>query len=64
MVRAETATVSISELEFEVPPGQGEITTVESVIQQAITNLEMEQPYRMVSSDLYCMSDELHVILL
>lgn len=49
MVRAETATVTIPELEFEIPPGKGEITTVESVIQQAISNLELEQPYRMVN---------------
>ncbi len=48
LVRAETATVSIPELEFEIPAGQGEITTVESVIQHAISNLELEQPYRMV----------------
>ena len=48
VVRSDVATVSIPELEFEVPPQKGQITTVESIIQQAIANLELEQPYRMV----------------
>lgn len=51
MVKAESAVVQLPELEFEIPAQQqrGQITTVESVIQQAVTNLELDQPYRLVS---------------
>lgn len=50
VVKAETATVQLPELEFEIPAQRGQITTVESVIQQAISNLELDQPHRLVCS--------------
>lgn len=48
VVKAESASVRIPELEFEIPAQKGQVTTVESVIQQAVTNLELDQPYRTV----------------
>ena len=49
MVKAESALVQLPELEFEIPAGHGQITTTESIIQQAIANLELDQPNRWVS---------------
>ena len=48
MVKSETAVVSIPELEFEIPAQKGQVTTLESVLQQAVTNLQLDQPYRKV----------------
>lgn len=50
IVKGESAVVQLPELDFEIPARQGQITTVESIIQQAISNLELDQPYRLVCS--------------
>ena len=50
MVKSESAVVQLPELEFEIPAQRGQITTVESIIQQVVTNLELDQPYRLVSA--------------
>ncbi len=51
VVKGETASIKIPEVEFEIPANssKGKVTTVEGIINQAIVNLEAEQPYRMVS---------------
>lgn len=48
VVKADTASVQIPELEFEIPPctQEGSITTVESILKQAVEGLEKEQPVR------------------
>ncbi|XP_038065261.1 zinc finger protein ZPR1-like [Patiria miniata] len=48
VVKADTASLRIPELEFEVPCGsqKGSFTTVEGVISRAIEGLEQEQPIR------------------
>lgn len=52
VVKADTASVQIPELEFEIPPctQEGSITTVESILKQAVEGLEKEQPVRKVNS--------------
>jgi len=48
LVKSDYATVTIPELELEIPPkGQkGEITTVEGVLERTIAGLEQDQPVR------------------
>lgn len=50
VVKADTATVHIPELDFEIPPHtqKGSITTVESILMQSVESLEKEQPVRKV----------------
>lgn len=52
VVKADTATVRIPELEFEIPSHtqKGRITTIESILMESIEGLEREQPVRKVSS--------------
>ena len=47
---ADTASVCIPELQFEIPSHshKGSVTTVESIITKAATQLEQEQPERKV----------------
>ncbi|XP_065827417.1 zinc finger protein ZPR1-like [Oscarella lobularis] len=48
VVRTETATVTIPELELEIPAKtqKGDVTTVESILMKVTTDLEKEQPLR------------------
>ena len=50
VVKADTATVRIPELEFEIPSHtqKGRITTIESILMQSVEGLEKEQPIRKV----------------
>ena len=50
MVKADTALVRIPHLEFEIPPNtqKGKVSTVESILSQAVQDIEMEQPVRKV----------------
>ena len=50
VVMADTASVYIPELQFEIPSHshKGSVTTVESIITKAATQLEQEQPERKV----------------
>ncbi len=50
MVKADTAFVRIPHLDFEIPPNtqKGKVSTVESIIRQAVDDLEKEQPARKV----------------
>lgn len=51
VVVADTASVHIPELEFEIPAGsqKGSVSTVEGILVQAAAKLEREQPLRKVS---------------
>lgn len=55
VVKAESAVMCIQELDFEIPANsqKGQVTAVESVIRRAISNLESDQPIRMVGADLW-----------
>merc|ERR1719221_2000073 len=48
LVKSDYATLTVPELELEIPPrGQkGEITTIEGVLERTITGLEQDQPVR------------------
>ncbi|CAI7988803.1 Zinc finger protein ZPR1 [Geodia barretti] len=48
IVKADTATVCVPELDFEIPPStnEGSITTIESILLKAAVGLEKEQPVR------------------
>lgn len=50
VVKGNSAVVCIPELDFEIPSNtqKGNITTVESVLSQAISDLEKDQPLRKV----------------
>ena len=52
VVKTDSAVVRIPELDFESPANtqKGRITTVESVLTEAISDLEKEQPVRKVSA--------------
>ena len=55
VVMADSASVCIPELEFEIPSHshKGSVTTVESIITKAVTRLEQEQPERKVHTKCY-----------
>lgn len=46
LVKGEHATLQIPEYELTLPPGKGQLTTVESIIAATIADLEFEQPAR------------------
>nr|CAG4650178.1 EOG090X06TU [Sida crystallina] len=48
IIKSDYATVKIPELDFEIPPQekQGQITTVEGILDRCIAGLEQEQPLR------------------
>ena len=51
VVRADSASLSIPELDFEVPANtqEGSLSTVEGIVTRAVEGLEQEQPLRKVS---------------
>ena len=51
VVRADSASLSIPELDFEVPANtqEGSLSTVEGIVTRAVEGLEQEQPLRRVS---------------
>lgn len=46
LVKSEFATLTIPEYELTLPPGKGQLTTIESIIRATIDDLEFEQPAR------------------
>lgn len=65
-MRADTASVMIPELEFEIPPNakKGDVTTVESILTQSVEGLEREQPLRKVRKyRALCVSAQLVEVL-
>ena len=51
VVRADSASLSIPELDFEVPANtqEGSLSTVEGIVTRAVEGLEQDQPLRRVS---------------
>ncbi len=56
MVKGDTAHVRIPHLDFEIPPNtqKGKVSTVESILRQAVDDIEKEQPARKVHYALCC----------
>ena len=52
-MRADSASVLIPSLEFEIPAEsqKGTLTTVEGILQRAVSGLSQQQPVRKVSHD-------------
>ncbi len=50
IVKSNTCTVSIPEFELTIPPGRGQLTTIEGLIRDIITDLSADQPLRRVQS--------------
>ncbi|KAK3107194.1 hypothetical protein FSP39_009061, partial [Pinctada imbricata] len=48
VVQTNSATVSIPELQFEIPPNKGVLTTVEGILDKAIEGLSQDQPLRKI----------------
>jgi len=53
VLKAETATAKIVELDFEIPAGaqRGVLTTIEGILTQAIDGLSLEQPVRKYTNE-------------
>ncbi|GFZ43933.1 Zinc finger protein ZPR1 [Saitozyma sp. JCM 24511] len=48
LVKSNFATVSIPDLQLTIPPGRGQLTTVEGIIRDTIRDLKISQPVRRV----------------
>lgn len=46
VVKSGTATLSIPELQLEIPPKRGQLTTIEGVLSDTVRDLEIDQPLR------------------
>lgn len=46
VVKSEFCTVNIPELQIEIPPKKGQLTTIEGVISDTLRDLELDQPLR------------------
>lgn len=46
IVRSEKATLGIKELDFEIPPSKSQLSTVEGIIDQVVSDLNADQPAR------------------
>lgn len=46
IVKSNTATVTLPDVQLTIPPGRGQLTTVEGIIRDTIRDLDMEQPVR------------------
>ncbi|KAI0715986.1 zf-ZPR1-domain-containing protein [Cerioporus squamosus] len=50
IVKSNTCTVSIPEIELTIPPGRGQLTTIEGLIRDIVTDLSADQPLRRVEN--------------
>ena len=50
IVKSNTCTVSIPEIELTIPPGRGQLTTIEGLIRDIVTDLGADQPLRRVEN--------------
>ncbi len=46
MVKSEHCTITIPELQIEIPPKKGQLTTIEGVVSDTLRDLELDQPLR------------------
>lgn len=46
VVKSETATCSVLELELEIPPQRGQLTNIEGLLAEMVENLQLDQPAR------------------
>ncbi|KAI0028343.1 zf-ZPR1-domain-containing protein [Vararia minispora EC-137] len=48
LVKSETCTTSIPELELTIPPSKGQLTTIEGLLRDVLHDLNMDQPLRRI----------------
>ncbi|RXK34925.1 zinc finger protein [Tremella mesenterica] len=48
LVKSATSTVTLPDLQLTIPPGRGQLTTVEGIIRDTVRDLNMSQPLRRV----------------
>lgn len=59
-MKSQFATLTIPEYELTLPPGKGQLTTIESIITHTIEDLEFEQPVRQHTlPDLYAKIEDM-----
>ena len=51
LVKSSTCTVVIPEYELTIPPGKGQLTTVEGLIRDVVTDLSADQPLRRIQAE-------------
>ena len=51
LVKSETCTIVIPELEMTIPPGKGQLTTVEGLLRDIVTDLGADQPLRRIQAE-------------
>ena len=51
IVKSETCTVTIPEFELTIPPHRGQLTTVEGLLRDVVTDLGADQPLRRVENE-------------
>ncbi|KAI0047242.1 zf-ZPR1-domain-containing protein [Auriscalpium vulgare] len=51
IVKSETCTVVVPELELTIPPSRGQLTTVEGLVRNVVTDLSAEQPLRRIQDE-------------
>lgn len=51
LVKSSTCTVSIPEQELTIPPGKGQLTTVEGLLRDVIGDLSIDQPLRRIQAE-------------
>ncbi|EJD08535.1 zf-ZPR1-domain-containing protein [Fomitiporia mediterranea MF3/22] len=51
LVKSPTCTVIIPEYELTIPPGKGQLTTVEGILRDTVTGLSVDQPLRRIQAE-------------
>lgn len=46
LVKSNTATLTLPDFQLTIPPGRGQLTTVEGIVRDTIRDLDLEQPLR------------------
>lgn len=46
LVRSNTASISLKEFEMELPPGKGNLSTIEGLLRDIVADLSLDQPLR------------------
>jgi zinc finger protein len=51
LVKSSSCTITIPEFQLTIPPGKGQITTVEGILRDTITDLRADQPLRRIQDE-------------
>ena len=60
LVKSTTSTITIPEFQLTIPPGKGQLTTVEGILRDTVTDLRADQPLRRIQDEkTYSIIEEL-----